>query len=437
MKKQVLLVVTALCSLTAMAQVPSYVPSNGLVAYYPMDGNGNDISGYNNNLISTGNISYTQDVHWNVNSACHFVNGNDYFTTPSTSWTLINNFPTGSLSFWVKIDSMYISGHYFGIGNSFIVKEQIGVGEDLVFVMQDGTTKMRMQISGTMPGGSSTDVIGNTSLQANTWYHIVGVWDGVHHTLYVNGLQDGQISNSNGIPNRPTPDYFSIGSIQYGGNGTTTFPSGAYGSMDDIGIWNRALTQQEITDLYNSNSCNLSISTQPINQTAAPGNSAQFTVTSSSLTSTYQWQTNMGLGFQNISNAGQYSGATNDTLSISNCTLSNNNQLFRCIINDANCTDTSTTVSLSINNNAGISEWNTNINAIISPNPFTSQTSITFTQEQHNTIIKVTDVLGKEIKSTTFSGKQYILEKGELNAGIYFISVNSEQGIVNRKIIIQ
>ena len=438
MKKQVLLVVTALCSLTAMAQVPSYVPSNGLVAYYPMDGNGNDISGYNNNLISTGNISYTQDVHWNVNSACHFVNGNDYFTTPSTSWTLINNFPTGSLSFWVKIDSMYISGHYFGIGNSFIVKEQIGVGEDLVFVMQDGTTKMRMQISGTMPGGSSTDVIGNTSLQANTWYHIVGVWDGVHHTLYVNGLQDGQISNSNGIPNRPTPDYFSIGSIQYGGNGTTTFPSGAYGSMDDIGIWNRALTQQEITGLYQVCTNSNSISAQPTNQTANINTTAQFYVTSSNASATYQWQQNSGTGFVNLSNFGQFSGVTNDTLKISNVTLAQSNYGYRCIINGG-CPDTSSVAMLTVNNNVGVVEVNNTVkNVTISPNPFTSQTVITFSTEQKNTTVKIIDVVGKEIKQELFSGKQLTIEKGELNNGIYFVQITDEnKNTIIKKIVIQ
>ncbi len=84
-----------------------------------------------------------------------------------------------------------------------------------------------------------------------------------------------------------------------------------------------------------------------------------------------------------------------------------------------------------------VSELEQNNAVSISPNPFTNSTTITFANEQKNIIIKITDVLGKEIKLTNFSGKQYILEKRELNAGIYFISVNSEQGIVNRKIIIQ
>ena len=256
-KKNLLLTAVATLGLTAatMAQsVPSYVPISGLVAYYPLDGNGNDLSGNSNTLVPNGFLSYTQNNSGNSNSACHFPNGNDYFLTPASSWSLINNFPQGSVSFWVKIDSQYVSGHYFGIGNSFIVKQKHGVGEDLFFGMQDGTTKIRMQLTGVFPSSPGTDIIGSTSLLPNIWYNVVGTWDGVYHTLYLNGVQDGQISNSIGMANRPLPDYFSIGSILYGGNGTTSFPSGAYGSMDDIGIWNRALTQLEITALFNSSS---------------------------------------------------------------------------------------------------------------------------------------------------------------------------------------
>ena len=252
MKKILLCILFAHISTLGFSQVPSYVPANGLVAYYPLDGNGNDLSGNSNTLVPNGLLSYTQNNLGNPNSSCHFPNGNDYFLTPSSSWSLINNFPQGSVSFWVKIDSQYVSGHYFGIGNSFIVKQKHGVGEDLFFGMQDGTTKIRMQLTGVFPAPGGIDIIGNTSLIPNSWYHVIGTWNGVQHSLYVNGIIDGQINNSNGISNRPLPDYFSIGSILYAGNGTTSFPSGAYGAMDDIGIWNRALTDCEIQNLYNS-----------------------------------------------------------------------------------------------------------------------------------------------------------------------------------------
>ena len=75
---------------------------------------------------------------------------------------------------------------------------------------------------------------------------------------------------------------------------------------------------------------------------------------------------------------------------------------------------------------------------IIAPNPFTSQTSITFNEEQKNTSIKITDVLGKEIKTIIFTGKQLKIEKGEMKSGIYFVQITDEKKIIcNKKIIIQ
>jgi hypothetical protein len=46
--------------------------------------------------------------------------------------------------------------------------------------------------------------------------------------------------------------------------------------------------------------------------------------------------------------------------------------------------------------------------------------------------------MGREIKSINFTGKQCVIEKGEMNAGIYFVQITDEnKNVVNRKIIIQ
>ncbi len=52
----------------------------------------------------------------------------------------------------------------------------------------------------------------------------------------------------------------------------------------------------------------------------------------------------------------------------------------------------------------------------ISPNPFNSQTYIMFAEEQRNTTIKITDLLGKEIRTINFTGRQLVLDKGEMHS---------------------
>ena len=94
--------------------------------------------------------------------------------------------------------------------------------------------------------------------------------------------------------------------------------------------------------------------------------------------------------------------------------------------------------NVTVNCTVGIEEQNDNFNIVIAPNPFTTQTSITFSSEQTNTIIKIIDVLGKEIKSETFSGKQLIIEKGKMQSGVYFVQITDEKkNIVNKKIVVE
>lgn len=76
-------------------------------------------------------------------------------------------------------------------------------------------------------------------------------------------------------------------------------------------------------------------------------------------------------------------------------------------------------------------------NFSIAPNPFNNQTTITFAEEQRNTNIKIIDVLGKEIRAKSFSGEQFVIEKGEMKQGIYFVQILSSKEIINKKIIVQ
>ena len=98
------------------------------------------------------------------------------------------------------------------------------------------------------------------------------------------------------------------------------------------------------------------------------------------------------------------------------------------------------------NNAAGIEQtFTTSLNEInkaggitVYPNPFSSQTNIIFNEEQNHSIIKIRDVLGKEVRIIDFSGKHLSIEKGEMKNGIYFLQiVDGNKNIVNEKIIIQ
>lgn len=74
----------------------------------------------------------------------------------------------------------------------------------------------------------------------------------------------------------------------------------------------------------------------------------------------------------------------------------------------------------------------------IYPNPFSQQTTVSFKQQQKNTSVKIMDVLGKCVKTINFTGKELIIEKGDLSKGIYFVQVRDEHNnLANKKIVVQ
>lgn len=83
-------------------------------------------------------------------------------------------------------------------------------------------------------------------------------------------------------------------------------------------------------------------------------------------------------------------------------------------------------------------DFNTQDTFLQFPNPFSNQTTILFTMEQNETLIKIVDMFGKEIKTINFSGKQLVIQKDELSSGIYFLIVaNKFRTSTTRKMIVQ
>jgi hypothetical protein len=75
---------------------------------------------------------------------------------------------------------------------------------------------------------------------------------------------------------------------------------------------------------------------------------------------------------------------------------------------------------------------------MIAPNPFNTETRIVFAQEQKQAVVRITDLMGKEIKRFLFSGSQLDIERGEMVNGVYFIEIVRENSTVfNRKLVLQ
>lgn len=90
------------------------------------------------------------------------------------------------------------------------------------------------------------EMSGNTTLVANNWYHAVVTYDGYTVTntmkLYLNGIVD-KSANPTGVPN-VTGSNLVIGM-------DNAHDWSYFGQMDEVRIYNRALSATEVTELYN------------------------------------------------------------------------------------------------------------------------------------------------------------------------------------------
>jgi hypothetical protein len=237
--------VTALYNQAPNPVLPSYVPTTGLLAYYPFNGNANDASGNAYNLTQVGtNVVAKNDRFNNLNSSYYLggANPENKFNFPTSFYPAYNSLNSGSISFWMNIDSIANHSHYFGFDNTFFVKQKNGQNSESYIGLSNG--KIRFHMTGALPASNmQVDV---KQLVTKKWYNLTVSWTPSNLYIYIDGLLSSSFSGNFGLSNTPSPDFISIGGIYLTGG------SGCYSSIDDFGIWNRALTQSEITALYNT-----------------------------------------------------------------------------------------------------------------------------------------------------------------------------------------
>jgi hypothetical protein len=408
-KKNLLLTAIAIFGLTTITfgqTVPSYVPTSGLVGWWPFNGNANDESGNGNNAVMQGNATFALDRYSIANSsyAGDLTSGADI--------TTLNNFPFGNsertISLWFQNNTPYPGGN----------RQLFSYGDN------NSGGRFGLYMDGTSIG---VEHVGGARRCA---YTPDGIWHNFTVTYPASGMGTNDImlyfdgvlqtsSNLNPVSSLNTANSYIhwIGTLGFSPGWLYAFS----GKIDDIGIWNRALTPQEITDLYNG--CQLAVNTQPSSQQININNNAQFVVGSSDPNATYQWQTDLGVGFQNLNSVGLYSGTTTNTLTVSNVTLSNNNQQFRCIISSGSCSDTSNVAVLTVNNNVGINETTQDNIFTVFPNPAQSIINVKADNKLIGDIYTIYDNTGRVVLTGKLNSQYTTIELNNLSGGVYMFSV--------------
>ncbi len=231
------------------AQIPAYVPTAELVGWWPFTWNANDISGNNYNGTLNG-VTITSDRFGNANAAYSFNGSGNYITLPN-----IIPVQVGTISFWFQTNSsntqiLVYHGNSggddgFGSANPGTIEDHTGISSGF------GSGPL---ITYNFDNSAGTAYYHNTPISLNQWHHLVVSYNTLNAFCYLNGelIQTMDISNETGN-NLPTMTY--IGRPRM----ATRFFSGKF---DDLGVWNRVLSQCEIADLYNNQLGSLTTSSE-------------------------------------------------------------------------------------------------------------------------------------------------------------------------------
>ena len=136
----------------------------------------------------------------------------------------------------------------------------------------------------------------------------------------------------------------------------------------------------------------------------------------------YIMKTDLGIGFQNLNSVGQFSGTRNDTFTVANVTMVNNNQPFRCIISSGSCLDTSNTAMLYVNNKVGINEFTQDNLFSIYPNPSKNVINIKADSKLIGESFLILDNIGRIVLQGKVVSENTTIDLSNLSGGIYMFS---------------
>ncbi len=189
---------------------------------------------FNNSYTSTlgtatfsniGETSFVTDRNGITNSALNINNGFAVAT--------ISNMPTGSnprtISLWVKLNTFH------SLGFNYLYNYGPGANANGVYINATLVNHYARNSSNT------TNHTLNTSHTLNTWVHYAFTYDGSKSRIYKNGILIGtSVQNITTVSNNS----FSLGVTEGGGTGRLN------GVIDDLKIYNRALSANEVYEVY-------------------------------------------------------------------------------------------------------------------------------------------------------------------------------------------
>jgi len=280
----------------------------GLVAWWPGEGNANDVVGTNNATLMGGAIANAPGY---VGTAFKFDGTNGYAQIPSS--TALEP-ATLTIEGWVRFDSLDSVANR--VGQQYMIYKTSTVGPAYV-LGKDRLAKYNPYgdyfFFGVMSsGGTLVEAYSSVStITAGVWYHVAAVRGSNYIQLYINGhLEEAAQADFPQDYDGHWPVYFGTSGQAWDGK--------LNGRLDEFSLYSRALSSNEIAAIYQAGSggkCKApALLIQPSGQTCYWGGSVTFTSAVAGVNPlVYHWQDNGGV----------IPAATNSTLQLTNLQMTN------------------------------------------------------------------------------------------------------------------
>lgn len=207
--------------------------NDGLIAFYPFAGNANDYSGNSNNGTLTGGVSLTTDRFGNASNAYLFNGTNGYIHIPnSASLQLPASTNAVTQTAWVYLKGSPEVG-------PVTMKSDKPDNQFMYRMCFQGLLSLNANYNNWFTGSRAT-----YTFSLNTWYFVATTYDGSYAKFYINGALVGSSYLNIAIASDNLP-------LVIGADfpGATEYFNGV---IDEVRIYDRALTQSDIDTLANS-----------------------------------------------------------------------------------------------------------------------------------------------------------------------------------------
>jgi hypothetical protein len=430
LKNYVKFIVAILFVSNVMAQnIPSYVPKDGLVGWWPFNGNANDESG-NGNHGTVNGATLTADRNGFSNKSYNFDGNSNYILIEDSPKLQLNEI---TISYWVKTGNtnpMYL-----------ICKQNINDASNSNYVVQfnplpSGANTHRFHSSyNSCPNTSWKINDYKSTFTDNVWHNFISIvsldslkfyFDG--NLIYASKNSSGEMTGCNG-------------SELLFGRGWNNYPYYFKGQLDDISIYNRALSEQEVKQLYEG--CNKETATSNSFNSYAFTNNSSINLTATPTGGTFSGNAVTNNAF--YPSKGKL-GKNQVKYTFKNSTGCADSTNFEMILVDTlgnKCTETIYDTILKIN-----FKLTTGIKAgqLTSMNVYPNPTSDVVIIEANDVTAlngysyKMVDLQGKQVyKELVTKSKTEISLKSIGAKGVYILHVVDAQGvsIENKKIVLE